>query len=43
MRELATDIRKTADEAGDFGIVAMMEDHVAGYDKEIWFINSILA
>lgn len=43
MRELATDIRNTADEAGDFGIVAMMEDHVAGYDKELWFINSILA
>ena len=43
MRGLATDIRNTADEAGDFAIVAMMEDHVAGYDKEIWFINSMLA
>lgn len=43
MRDLATDIRNTADEAGDFAIVAMMEDHVAGYDKEIWFINSMLA
>lgn len=42
MRELATEIRNTADEAGDFGIVAIMEDHVAGYDKEIWFINSML-
>lgn len=43
MRKLATEIRNVSDEAGDFGIVAMMEDHVAGYDKEIWFINSMLA
>ena len=43
MKELATEIRKVADEAEDFTVVAMMEDHVAGYDKEIWFVNSMLA
>ena len=42
MKELATDIRNQADEAEDFTVVAMMEDHVAGYNKELWFINSML-
>ncbi len=41
-RKLATDIRNIADEAGDFVTVGMMEDHVAGYDKELWFIESAL-
>ncbi|MDO5714111.1 MAG: DNA starvation/stationary phase protection protein [Tissierellia bacterium] len=41
-REFATELRNKADEAGDFTLVAMLEDHVAGYDKEIWFMKSML-
>lgn len=42
MRNLATDIRNTADEEGDFETVAMFEDYVAHYSKNIWFVNSML-
>ena len=42
MRALATDIRNTADEEGDFETVAMFEDYVAHYSKNIWFVNSML-
>ncbi|SET09317.1 starvation-inducible DNA-binding protein [Natronincola peptidivorans] len=43
MKDLATEIRTAADEAGDFGIVAEFEDHIAGYSKNLWFIKSMLA
>ena len=42
MKELATDIRNIADEEGDFETVAIFEDYVAYYSKNIWFINSML-
>ncbi|MFW5913706.1 MAG: Dps family protein [Bacillota bacterium] len=42
LKALATDIRSIADDAGDFGTVAMMEDHVAAYDKELWFMAQAL-
>lgn len=42
MNNLATEIRNVADEEGDFTTVAMFEDHVAGYAKNLWFVNSIL-
>lgn len=42
MRELATDIRNTADDEGDFETVAMFEDYVASYSMNIWFVNSML-
>lgn len=42
LRTLATNIRNLADENGDFVTVGMMEDHVAGYDKQLWFIDSKL-
>jgi DNA-binding ferritin-like protein len=31
-----------ADEEGAFEVVMMMEEHVAGYQKTIWFISSML-
>lgn len=43
MKNLATEIRNAADEENDFEVVAMFEDHVAGYSKNLWFINSMLA
>jgi len=42
MRALATDIRNTADEEGDFETVAMFEDYVAFYSKNIWFADAML-
>ncbi len=42
LRELSITIRAEADEEDDFGTVAMMEDHVAGFDKQLWFIVSAL-
>lgn len=42
MKELATEIRNLADEAGDFGIVAEFEGHVDGYNKNLWFIEAML-
>ena len=42
MRSLATDIRNTADEEGDFETVAMFEDYVAHYSKNIWFVSAML-
>ncbi|NLA93565.1 MAG: DNA starvation/stationary phase protection protein [Spirochaetales bacterium] len=42
MRALATDIRNSADEAGDFEVVAMFEDYVAFYSKHIWFADAML-
>ena len=29
--------------ADNFTVVAMMEDHIAGYDKELWFLKSMMA
>jgi len=42
MRDLATDIRNGADEAGDFEVTAMFEEYVAFYSKNIWFIDAML-
>lgn len=42
MKALATDIRNTADEEGDFETVAIFEDYVAFYSKNIWFLNAML-
>ena len=42
MKSLATEIRNLADEEGDFETVAIFEDYVADYSKNIWFLNSML-
>ena len=42
MNDQAVAIRTAADEEGDFLLVSMMEDHVAYYVKQIWFIESML-
>ncbi len=42
MKNLAVEIRNTADEEGDFETVAMFEDYVANYSKNIWFVKSLL-
>lgn len=42
MKSLATEIRNMADEEGDFETVAMFEDYVAYYSKNLWFVNSMI-
>ena len=38
----AVELRKSFDEEDNFSVVAMLEDHVAGYEKEIWFLQSMM-
>ncbi|NMA95297.1 MAG: DNA starvation/stationary phase protection protein [Clostridiales bacterium] len=42
MRDMATEIRNTADDEGDFETVAMFEDYVASFSKHIWFVDAML-
>lgn len=42
MKDLAMEIRNEADEQGDVTLVGTMEDHISGYEKEIWFMESML-
>ncbi|NLJ80001.1 MAG: DNA starvation/stationary phase protection protein [Firmicutes bacterium] len=42
MKALATEIRNSADDAGDFEIVAQFEDYVLFYSKNIWFVEAML-
>ena len=42
MKELAIEIRNTADEENDFETVAIFEDYVANYSKNIWFVEAML-
>ena len=38
----AADIRKRADAEDNFAVVGMMEDHLGGYAKNVWFVASML-
>jgi starvation-inducible DNA-binding protein len=42
LRAKAVNVRSEADANDDFITVALMEDHIAGYDKELWFLKSAL-
>jgi starvation-inducible DNA-binding protein len=41
VNEMAIDIRNSADEAGDFTIVAMFEDIITSFEKTLWFIRAL--
>ncbi len=43
MAALATEIRNEADKKGDFHVVAMIEDYIASYAKNLWFLRAMLA
>ena len=38
----AVELRKSFDEDGNFSVVTMLEDHIIGYEKEIWFLKSMM-
>ena len=42
LKTLSTAIRTEADGNDDFVTVGLMEDHIAGYCKELWFLKSAL-
>lgn len=42
LRTKAVNVRTLAEENDDFNTVALMEDHIADYDKELWFLKSAL-
>lgn len=42
MKNQALEIRNLADEENDFETVAMFEDFISEYSKNIWFLNSIM-
>ena len=41
LRAEALDIHESLSE--NFAVVAMMEEHISGYDKELWFLKAMLA
>ena len=42
LREEAGKLREQADEEGNFSLVAMMEDHIANFNKRIWFVEAMV-
>lgn len=42
MKREATELRYACEEEGWFSAVAMFEDHIADYNKQMWFIHSML-
>lgn len=43
MNKLASEIRNEADEMNNFEVVAIFETHVSGYNKNLWFLKSMLS
>ena len=43
LKSKAEDIRLAMAEDDIFDAVAVLEDHIAGYNKEIWFLKSMMA
>ena len=42
LKDEAAQLRKSFDEEDNFSVVAMLEEHIAGYEKEIWFLESMM-
>ena len=43
LRKEATELRHAADAEGWFSAVNLLEDHIDDYNKQIWFLRSVLA
>ena len=43
LSDQAASVRAIADKGDVFGIANLMEDHIANYAKQIWFLRSMLA
>ena len=42
MLSLVKEIKEAADEEGDFGSSALVDEYIATYEKDIWMLNSFL-
>lgn len=42
LKDEAKKLRDSFDKDGLFTVVMMLEDHIAGYEKEIWFLQSMM-
>ena len=38
----AVELRKSFIEEDDFSVASMLEGHIAGYEKELWFLKSMM-
>ena len=41
MKTQAEEIRAAADEDGRYDVVSLMEDHLADYNKTLWFLEAM--
>lgn len=42
MLSLAKEIKETADEEGDFGSSALVDEYISNYEKDLWMLNAFL-
>ena len=42
MLALAKEVKVIADEENDFGSSALVDEYIAGYEKDIWMLNAFL-
>ena len=42
VKDQALTVRDAAEKDGDFGTVNIIEDHIADYDKNLWFLSSMI-
>ena len=43
LKDEAIKLRAEMDAEGLFDVVAALEAHIAGYNKELWFLRSMMA
>ena len=43
LKDEATKLREAMDAEGLFDVVAALEGHISGYNKELWFLHSMMA
>lgn len=43
LKDEATKVRSEMTESDVFDVVAVLEDHIAGYNKELWFHDLLLS
>ena len=43
LKDEATKLREAMDAEGLFDVVAALEGHISGYNKELWFLQSMMA
>ena len=42
LKDQALELRKSFAEEDNFSVVTMLEDHIVSYEKELWFLGSMM-